>query len=285
MSHQVRSAAGLNGGSLPAAGADSPPDAQPRPDNLIQSVDRALLLLQELAELGGCASLSALARRIGLNRSTVHGLLTTLRYHGMVAQDDHGNYVLGIRLFELGNLAVSRLDLRIAAGPILQQLVDEYMETVHLVVSDGLYVVYIDKRESPQSMQIVSRIGQRLPAYCTAVGKAILAFKPEDELDRLLAEVPLIPMTRNTITDPGMLRLHLHQVRLQGYALDEEEIAEGLRCAGAPIFDYTSQVVGAVSISGPSVRMNNEKITQAIQAVLRASREISLRLGYGGQKL
>jgi DNA-binding IclR family transcriptional regulator len=283
MSNLIRSVAGAGSSSTPAVEAYDLPDAYHRPDNLIQSVDRALQLLQELADLGGCAPLSTLARRMGLNRSTVHGLLATLRFHGMVSQDDHGNYVLGIRLFELGYQAVARLDLRIAAGPVLQQLVDEFMETVHLVVSDGLYVVYIDKRESPQSMQIVSRIGQRLPAYCTAVGKAILAFKPEDELDRLLACSSLTPMTRNTITDPGTLKMHLLQVRLQGYALDQEEIAEGLRCVGAPIFDYTSQVVGAVSISGPSVRMNDEKITQAIQAVLRAAREISHRLGYGGQ--
>jgi DNA-binding IclR family transcriptional regulator len=283
MSNPVRSAVGVDGGSAPAV--YNLPEAYHRPENLIQSVDRALQLLQELAELGGCAPLSTLARQMGLSRSTVHGLLATLRYHGMVSQDDHGNYVLGIRLFELGYQAVSRLDLRIAAGPILQKLVDEFMETVHLVVSDGLYVVYIDKCESQQSMQIVSRIGQRLPAYCTAVGKAILAFKPEDELDRLLAEAPLIPMTRNTITDPQILKKHLLQVHLQGYALDQEEIAEGLRCAGAPIFDYTDQVVGAVSISGPSVRMNDEKIAQAVQAVLRAAREISHRLGYGGQKL
>jgi DNA-binding IclR family transcriptional regulator len=283
MSNPVHSAVDVDGGSAPTV--YNLPEAYHRPDNLIQSVDRALLLLQELAELGGCAPLSTLARQMGLSRSTVHGLLATLRYHGMVSQDDHGNYVLGIRLFELGYQAVSRLDLRIAAGPILQKLVDEFMETVHLVVSDGLYVVYIDKRESQQSMQIVSRIGQRLPAYCTAVGKAILAFRPEDELDRLLAEAPLIPMTRNTITDPQILKKHLLQVHLQGYALDQEEIAEGLRCAGAPIFDYTGQVVGAVSISGPSVRMNDEKIAQAVQAVLRAAREISHRLGYGGQKL
>lgn len=253
-----------------------------KPDNLIQSVDRAMQLLLALAERGGCASLSALARQLGLSRSTVHGLLATLRHHGMVAQDDHGNYVLGIKLFELGYQAVSRLDLRIAAGPVLQELVDEFMETVHLVVSDGLYVVYIDKRESPQSMQIVSRIGQRLPAYCTAVGKAILAYKPEDELERLLASSPLTPMTRNTITDPAELKAHLELVRRRGFALDQEEIAEGLRCAGAPIFDYTHQVVGAVSISGPSVRMNEEKIAQAAQAIVRAGCEISRRLGYSG---
>lgn len=284
MSNLIRSTGSAGIRHAPAAEAYNLLDPNHRPDNLIQSVDRAMLLLQELAELGGCAPLTALARQLGLSRSTVHGLLATLRYHGMVSQDDHGNYVLGIKLFELGYQAVSRLDLRIAAGPILQQLVDEFMETVHLVVSDGLYVVYIDKRESPQSMQIVSRIGQRLPAYCTAVGKAILAFKPEDELERLLACSSLIPMTRNTITDREMLKMHLHLVRLQGYALDQEEIAEGLRCAGAPIFDYTNQVVGAVSISGPSVRMNDEKIAQAVQAVLLASREISRRLGHGSQK-
>lgn len=251
-----------------------------RPNGLIQSVDRALLLLEALAARGGCASLSDLARELGLGRSTVHGLLATLRAHGFVSQDETGSYVLGLRLFELGNIAVFRLDLRIVARPFLQRLVDQFQETVHLVVGDGFYVVYIDKRESPQSMQIVSRIGQRLPTYCTAVGKAILAFKQPAEMERLLSHNTLEAFTPNTITDLDRLKAHLDSVRQQGYALDQEEIALGLRCVGAPIWDYTGHVVGALSISGPAVRMQGEKLSQAISSVLAATSEISRKLGF-----
>lgn len=248
----------------------------------IQSVDRAIRILEYLADQGGSASLSNVARSLDLNRSTVHGLLTTMRQRGIVTQDGNGHYALGIKLFELGTLAVSRLDLRAIAGPLLQGLVDEFQETVHLVVSDGLDAVYIDKRESPRSMRIISQVGHRLPAYCTAVGKSLLAFKPEDELDELLDDVELEAWTRNTITDKQQLKAHLREVRSRGYALDDEEIYEGLRCVGAPIRDHSGQVVAALSISGPSVRLGPSRIVEMIPAVVKAAAEISHQLGYRG---
>ncbi len=238
------------------------------------------MILEQLASRGGCASLADLSRDLDLSRSTVHGLLATLRLHGLIAQDDHGHYVLGIKLFELGSVAVSRLDLRAVAGPILDRLVNEFQETVHLVVGDGLDVVYIDKRESPRSMTIVSQVGYRLPAYCTGVGKAMLAFKSEAELDLLLQEVELQPQTRKTITDKATLKSHLAEVRACGYALDNEEIIEGLRCVAAPIRDHTAQVVAALSVSGPSVRLTPEKIDLVIPAVMKAAADISHQLGY-----
>ncbi|MBC7223827.1 MAG: IclR family transcriptional regulator [Anaerolineae bacterium] len=249
-------------------------------ERTIQSVDRAIALLERLADRGGSASLSDLARDVGLSRSTVHGLLSTLRARGLVVQEGNGHYALGIKLFELGSAAVSRLDLRTAAGPILQHLVDQFQETVHLVVGDGLDVVYIDKRESPRSMRIVSQVGRRLPAYCTAVGKAMLALKPEEELDRLLEGATLRAWTPNTITDKETLRTHLREVRQRGYALDNEEIFEGLCCVGAPIRDHLGQVVAALSVAGPSVRMGPERKEEIIPAVMEAAAEISHRLGY-----
>ncbi|MEJ2352496.1 MAG: IclR family transcriptional regulator [Anaerolineales bacterium] len=250
-----------------------------RQSGTIQSVERAIMILEQLADCGGSASLSDLARSLGLSRSTVHGLLATMRQRGFVTQDSNGHYALGIKLFELGTLAVSRLDLRVIAGPILQRLVDEFNETVHLVVGDGLDVVYIDKRESPQSMRIVSQVGRRLPAYCTSVGKAMLAFLPEEELDELLTGVEMQPWTHNTITEKEQLKAHLREVRRRGYALDNEEIFEGLRCVGAPIRDHLKQVVAAVSVAGPSVRLGPDRISEIIPAVVKAATEISHQLG------
>lgn len=253
-----------------------------RQNNMIQSVDRAITILNRLAERGGRASLAELARDMDLNRSTVHGLLATMRYHRLVSQDNEGRYVLGLKLFELGSAAIARLDLRTVAGPILQRLVDQFHETVHLVVGDGLDVVYIDKRESPQSMRIVSQIGRRLPAYCTGVGKAMLAFKPEAKLAALLDRAELQPHTANTITDRGALHAQLQEIRRTGYALDDGELIEGLRCVAAPIRDHTGQVVAALSISGPSVRLKPEKIERLIPAVKQAAADISDQLGYRG---
>jgi DNA-binding IclR family transcriptional regulator len=246
----------------------------------IQSVDRAIEILERLAGRGGCASLSELADDLGLSRSTVHGLLATLKQRGLVAQETNAHYALGIKLFELGSAAVARLDLRTSAGPVLEGLVERFQETVHLVVRDGLDVIYIDKRESPRSMRIVSQVGARLPAYCTAVGKAILAFLPEEELERLLAGVVLRPWSDNTLTDPEILKLHLQGVRRNGYALDNEEIFEGLRCVGAPIRDHTQQVIAALSVAGPSVRLGAERIEEIIPAVTAAAAELSRQLGY-----
>jgi DNA-binding IclR family transcriptional regulator len=256
-----------------------------RQSGVIQSVDRAAQILDRLASRGGCASLANLARDLELSRSTVHGLLATLRRHGLIAQDEQGRYVLGLKLFELGSVAVSRLDLRKVAGPMLDRLVDQFHETVHLVLGDDLDVVYIDKRESSQSMTIVSQVGHRLPAYCTGVGKAMLAFKPEPEIDDLLNGVVLLPRTKNTITDKTALKSHLAEVRACGYALDKEEIIEGLCCVAAPIRDHTGQVVAALSVSGPSVRLTTEKITLVIPAVVKAAADISLRLGYREERL
>ena len=249
-------------------------------ERTVQSVDRALALLERLASRGGSASLSDLARDLGLSKSTVHALLATMRAWGVVSQEADGLYVLGIRLFEWGTAAVSRLDLRTAAGPVLERLMDQFQETVHLVVGDGLDVVYIDKRESPRSMRIVSQVGRRLPAYCTAVGKAMLAFRPEEELERLLEGATLQPWTPNTITDKEALKAHLAEVRRRGYALDNEEIIEGLRCVGAPIRDHSGQVVAALSVAGLSVRLGPERIAEVIPAVVEAAAEISHRLGY-----
>jgi DNA-binding IclR family transcriptional regulator len=253
-----------------------------RQNGKIQSVARALTLLEQLAGRGGRASLADLARDLELSRSTVHGLLATMRHHGFVAQDATGQYVLGIKLFELGTVAVSRLDLRAIAGPVLQRLVDEIQETVHLVIGDNLEVVYIDKRESPQSMRIVSQVGHRLPAYCTGVGKVLLAFKPPEDLDRLLAGATLRPQTGNTITDKELLKTHLAQIRNRGYALDNEEIIEGLRCIAAPIRDHTGQVVAALSISGPSIRLKPDKVEDMIPKVIEAATDISHQLGHRG---
>ncbi len=256
----------------------------PRENGTIQSIDRAIQLLESLAGRGGRAALSELAQDAGLSRSTVHGLLATMKKRGFVAQDPDGNYILGLKLFELGSLAVTRLDLRAVAAPFLQGLVDEFQETVHLVLSDGLDVVYIDKRESLQSMRIVSQVGLRLPAYCTGVGKAILAFKDKAELDQLLASVTLKPWTQHTITDKAQLLACLREIRSQGYALDNEEIIEGLRCVGVPIRDYSGQVIAALSVSGPSVRMEPARVERIIPAVVAAAGEISQQLGYRESK-
>lgn len=238
--------------------------------------------MELLAAHGGAAALSELARGLQLSRSTVHGILATMRRRGLVSQDPLGRYVLGLKLFEWGNLAVARLDLRAVAAPVLQHLVEQFQETVHLVVGDGPDVVYIDKRESLQSIRIASQVGWRLPAHCTGVGKALLAARPEPELDQLLDSLELQPLTANTITDRQRLRAHLREVAQRGYALDDEEIVVGLRCVAAPLRDHTGAAIAALSVSGPTVRMTLSRLEEIAPAVVAAAAEISRQLGYTG---
>lgn len=209
------------------------------------------------------------------------GLLNTLSQRGYLEKNpETGRYRLGLRVFEVGSTVLDRMDLPALAGPILQRLVERHEETVHLVVRDGGYVVYIAKRESPRSMRIVSQVGRRLPCHCTGVGKALLAYLPEEELEALVRENGLARYTRNTITDMAALRAELAKIRAQSYAMDNEEIEEGLRCVAAPVRNHTGKVVAAMSVAGPSSRMTPERVSEIIESVKAASWELSHRLGF-----
>lgn len=249
--------------------------------NTIQSIDRALNILECFSSGSQELGVTEISKLLGLHKSTAHGILITLEQRRYLEQNpETGKYKLGLKLFELGNLVQDGMDLKLIAGPFLQRLVEEHGETVHLVIMDQGEAVYIDKRESPQSMRIVSQVGKRLPCHCTGVGKTLLAFLPEETLDAIIREKGLPRFTGNTITDPAVLKEHLRQVRRQGYAIDDQEITEGLRCVAAPIRNHTGNVVAAMSVAGPSIRMGPEKIGSIITSVTQAAEELSAKLGY-----
>ncbi len=258
-------------------GAGIRPHPVDRP--LVQSVSRAVDILEALAEEGRELGVSDLSRRVGLPKSTLFGLLSTLADRGLVQRNAAGQYRLGLRLFELGNRVLEGADLRQVAHPLLERLVAEFRETAHLVVLDRGEAVYIDKVESPESMRIVTRVGTRLPAHCSAVGKSILAHLPEEQLDEIVRLLGLPRLTAHTITDSSGLKRHLAQVRAQGFATDDEEVSEGLSCVGAPVWDHTGCVVAAVSIAAPTNRLRGEKHARIVEAVKLAAREISDQLG------
>jgi len=250
----------------------------------IKSVAKALRIIDVLAETQGELALHEIAAKLGVAKSTVHGLLSTLRDFGYVEQSVFtGKYKLGLRLFELGSIVAHGWDVRAVAAPYIQKLVDELEETVHLVVLDKGEVLYIDKRESRQSLRIVSQVGMRLPAHCTGVGKALLAHLPPSEVKRIIATKGLPRFTKNTITDPKKLEEELARVRAQGYAIDDEEIMDSLRCIGAPICDHNGKVCAAVSVAGPVARLEGERLQLAIERVKQTAAEISAALGYRGE--
>lgn len=222
-----------------------------------------------------------LSDRVGLHKSTVHRLLRVLERHRLVEQNSEtGKYRLGLKLFELGSRSVAHLDLAGRTRPALTQLVFETGETAHVCILDHGEVLSLANIETPRTIRTPSTVGRRNPAYCTASGKALLAFLPEEELDQIVRSEGLKSYTRNTITVAAELKSELERVRKRGWALDNEEIEENLKCIAAPVRNYTRAVVASVSIAGPAFRMTHPKIPVLVRAVLRASVRLSADLGY-----
>lgn len=247
----------------------------------IKSVAKALKIVEILAKDAGEMALGEIAEKMRMPKGTTHGLISTLCDFGYIDQSPiTGKYKLGFKLFELGNIVAQRLEIKNIAAPYIQKLVEEMEETVHLTILDKGEVLYIDKRESQQSIRIASRVGARLPAHCTGVGKVLLAFLPAEERKKIIAEKGLKRFTRNTITDPEVLEAELAKIREQGYAFDNEEFMEGLKCIAAPIRDYTGKVCAAISISGPTSRLRGEKLKKAVELVVATASAISMEMGY-----
>jgi len=251
----------------------------------VQVLDRAVSILNALAGRQEDLSLAELCSALGLHKSTVHRLMMVLEGHRLVSKNpENGRYRLGIKLFELGSKAIAALDLRERSRPYLTRLLHETHETVHLCILDSGDVVYLEKVEPERSVRMASRVGRRHPAYCTAVGKAMMAELPEKELGALLDEVDLKPVTSRTITSPAAFRAELDLIRARGYAVDDEEIEEGVRCVGAAVRDHSGRAIAAVSVSGPSFRMTEAQIPVVAESVGRAAIELSFELGFGSER-
>lgn len=229
-------------------------------------------------------SLTDLAGRVGLKTTTVHRLLSTLIAHGFAEQDKTtARYYLGIKAFEIGNAALSGMDIRTIARPFLKQLVDRLNETANLAILDRGEVVYIDQVESTNIVivRMFARVGSRGPAHCTGSGKVLLSGLADEELLPLLERMNLARFTPRTLTDREDLLRELRRIRTEGYALDRGERDEGVNCVAAPVRNADRRVVAAVSISGPTARMGEEDmLARFVPQVKEAAEGISARLGY-----
>ena len=247
---------------------------------MVNSVKRAFAILTLLG-IKGRMTLSQLCRELKIPKSTAFSILETLEHEQAVAREEEtGMYTLGIRLLELGQEAQQNFELRRVASPILQQLNREIDETVHLTVLDNDVVLYVDCYESSKRLRTYSVIGVRAPLYCTAVGKAILAFLDYDEQMRIINRMQFQQFTPNTITDRDALLRNLEEVRQRGYSVDDIEHEEGVRCVGAPIYNNKGRVCASLSISGPASRITTERIEDFGQKAISTAQEISRRLGY-----
>lgn len=247
----------------------------------IHSLARSLQLIEVLSKERGELSLTEISKRTGWPKSTVHGILSTLRDYRYIDQNPHnGRYRLGIRLFELGLIVARNWDVREIALPFMRKLNSQFGEMVHLATEDNGEVFYMEKIDSTHIIRIVSEIGARLPMHCSGLGKVILANLPISEVERIVSQKGLPMMTKNTITETARLDVELAKIRIQGYAVDNQEIMEGLRCVAAPIKDANSDVHYAISVSGLAERLSGEYFETIKNEVIKACAEISRQMGY-----
>jgi IclR family transcriptional regulator, KDG regulon repressor len=251
-------------------------------DYIIQSVSHALDLLEqfrgEVDELG----VTELSKRLKLHKNNIFRLLATLESRGYIEQNRvTENYRLGIKNLELGQTFIRQLGLLKQSKPVLESVVKACNETAYVAILKDFSCIYLDSVETDRTVRVVSRVGHRLPAYCSAGGKVQMAYMKDDELDNYIRTTEFKSFTPNTITDGEILRKQLRQVAEQGFAIDDEELDLGVRCISAPIRDYTRRIVGAVSISGPSDRLGNERLEkELIPLVISAAADISAKFGF-----
>jgi DNA-binding IclR family transcriptional regulator len=234
--------------------------------------------LEVLAENGEMPA-SRMAAHLDTSRAASHRFLTTLRDLGYVEKTEEGRFRLSFKVLELGMKKLEGFEIRHTVYPFMQEIAQAFGETVNLGHWDGNAVVHLDKINSTEILRLDVGMGTAAPAYCTGLGKAILAFLSESELRTYLASITLTPMSPKTIVSADRLKTEIARIRRCGYAVDNEELSLGLRCVAAPIFDYTGSPNYALSISGPTQRMTEEKI-DAIQGKLVAiCRQLSRQIG------
>ena len=255
-------------------------DANRPAGKIVKSVQRAIQILELLSERHQLTA-TDVTRITGFPKSTVHDILATLEAERLIHREQDSNrFSLGFKLFGLGNTARIDMDLRRIAYSYLQDINRQLDETVQLAVLDHYEVLYLEAIESRKRLRTYSVIGVRAPAYCSAVGKSILANSPTETVDDYLSHVELKRFTENTITDQARFRAELERVRDRGYGIDDREHEEWVRCIGAPIIDYTGYAVGGISITGPSQRLSDDRLPDLARPILNAVHEISLRLGH-----
>ncbi|PTW58970.1 IclR family transcriptional regulator [Breoghania corrubedonensis] len=250
---------------------------------IIQSVQRALQILELFDEHKTELRISEISIATGLHKSTLHSLLKTLQAAGYIDQNaENGRYRLGLKLIERGSLVVNSIDMRKRANPMLVELSRQTGQTAHLGILDGCNGVYIDKVEGPGMLIAYSRIGRQLPIHCTAIGKSLLSKTDRKDVAELLKDYVFEKYTPHTIGNMDDFIAELNRVAEEGVARDEEEHSFGVRCIGAPVFDHTGTVVAAISISTLTSTTSVEDIATYPAAVRKTAATISQALGFKG---
>jgi IclR family acetate operon transcriptional repressor len=250
------------------------------PEN--QSLAKALALIEALASSPCPLTAVQLSQTLKITRPTIYRILKTLAQHGFVTREDNGPfYRLSFKLLDLGHRVLEKTDLIEATRPILRELSAECRETVHLAVPQEGRMVYLDKLEGSGPFCTNSRIGRAVPMHCTSLGKAVLAFLPPQNAQAALNRHGMPRYTPRTIVGTSAMARELARIRRQGYAIDDVEFEEGVRCTGAPIFDHRGIPIAAISVSAPVSRMPLAKARGVGVMVREGAARVSRAMGWG----
>lgn len=250
----------------------------------VPAVERAFDMLELLVSSGTARNITEISRQLKIPKSSVFGILHTLRQRGYVEKLEDERYNLTLKLFGLGASIVASLDIRQQAGPLLRSLAAETNITAHLAVLATDEAVYIDKAEAPGAIRLTTYVGCRAPLHSTGMGKALLAWLPESDVDRIIATRGLTAFTPRTISSPAALKAELVQVRANGYGVAIEENEPGVCGIGAPVFDHTGHVAAAVNLGGTVLQIKRKDVPFLGECVIRAANEMSQRLGFSGRR-
>lgn len=267
--------------TIPATSPHAGPCLRPVNERYrIQAIERAVAILNAFSADEHELGVTEIADRLGLHKSTVHRFMVNLDAAGMVERNSRtGRYRLGMRIFELGGLVKQRINLWDEALPFLESLVRDTGETGHLAVLDAGEAIYIERVEARRALRVPSAVGRGYPAHATNLGKVLLADLEPERLAEIVRERGLAAYTPHTIVDPTALDLELSRIRERGYAIDNEEYDEGLRCIGAPVRDHSGRVVAALGIGGPVTRITPARVEDLSTLVMAAASGLSRRLG------
>lgn len=248
----------------------------------VPAVERALDIIEAMASASHEMTITEANRKLKIPKSSVYAILQTLKSRGYVDKDDADRYFLTLKIFSLGSVLVDSLDLRKRLFVYLQDLTERAGITGHVAVLDSGYAVYIEKAEVLRAVRLTTWVGKRMPLHSTSIGKALLAYRSEAEIDANIAARGLHSFTERTITSARKLKAELARVRDMGYAISNEENEPGVRAVAAPIFDHEGKVVAAVNLGGPAVQMKIEDLPALGKLVRAAAAQMSRALGYRG---
>lgn len=246
----------------------------------VRVIDRVFDILEVLSTSAAPLGLSEISRSTGMSKSTLHRLLSSMCARQYVEKNAQGAYSIGYKLVETASFHINHLEILTEAKPFLSDIMRDLDLTAHLGILDGCEVVYLEKLDIYPDHRLYTKVGFRSPAYCSSMGKCLLACLSGDELEDALYYCDFKKYTKNTITDAREFKRYLKVVRRQRWAMDNEEYQLGHRCVGAPVFDYRGSPVAAISASGSTAQLSDEKLETVIQEVKEAAASLSRRMGY-----